>query len=462
MSPYSSTMDELPKGLVSTTEQVPATLGDVTAVDIGDIVQLWKAYSANASVHEGDIGHRLENFFWRIWSSDDLCRSMHGSRLAKLFLRISEASPLSLATPKPTTTKAPKERLHTNLTPTEDKSPSSNGSNRTPMPPPILKKSSTSHGETQKTTRLLLTGIGGQSITRKPSTPPAPVPPPNRKAYFVASKGKTTKRRPVLMRRKSSQTSSGTTTRAHSPQRIPTPLTSTSPVQMSESSSDSTGEEEPAVEEPPDPREDTKTITKLNELPVSFVANLQEILTPSQGTKSTPPKWGFVTSDDFTHYNINFLSAENYAPQPSSSSLVDKDFRMRFAERRRQEYEGLASSLGEAAHADATDGAPPAATNDISKAVLPSDPICTPFPKPGSSPDEWASSADSGIPIMTPIGSTFSAGRVTTDAVSSPQTSMSASKGRSQLSVLIEGSRNKQADAQVMSIPETELDSSGR
>lgn len=331
-----------------------------------------------------------------------------------------------------------------------------------PMPPPILKKSNTSHGETQKTTRLLLTGIGGQSITRKPSTPPTPVPPPNRKTYFVASKGKSTKRRPVLMRRKSSQTSSGASTRAHSPQRITTPLTPTSPVQTSEPSSDS-AQEDPAVEEPPDPFEDTKTMTKLTEIPTSFVTNMQIIPTPSQGTKSTPPKQGYVTSDDSTHYNVNILSAENNTPQPSSSSLVDKDFRTRFAERRRQEYEELAPSLGDAADADATNAAPPATTNDISRAVPPSIPICTPFSKPRpSSPDEWASSADSGIPIMSPIGSTFNAGRVTSEAVPSPQTPMSASKGRSQLSVLIEESRSKQADTQVVSIPENELDSPGR
>lgn len=130
----------------------------------------------------------------------------------------------------------PKEQLHSSPTTKDDKSPSTNSSNRTPMPPPILKKSNTSHGETQKTTRLLLTGIGGQSITRKPSTPPTPVPPPpTRKTYFVASKAKSTKRRPVLMRRKSSQASSGASTRAHSPQRISTPLTCSSPVETEHS-----------------------------------------------------------------------------------------------------------------------------------------------------------------------------------------------------------------------------------
>ncbi|PLB45899.1 hypothetical protein P170DRAFT_364881 [Aspergillus steynii IBT 23096] len=436
-------MDELPKGLVSSTGQVPSTLEDETAVDVGDIVQLWKAYSANASVHEGDMGHRLENFFWRIWSSEDLCRSIDGSRLAKLFLRISEASPLSLATPQPTTTKAPQARSHTNIAPNDDKSPSSNGSSRTPMPPPILKKSNTSHGETQKTTRLLLTGVGGQSITRKPSTPPTPVPPPSRKAYFVAGKAKSNKRRPVLMRRKSSQTSSGASTRTHSPQRIPTPLTSTSPVQISEQDSGSTTEmEEPSVEEPPEPGKEAKETTAgTNELPASFLTSLKGILgdkwVPSQGTKSTPPKWGYVTRDDFTHYDVNFLSAENYAPQPSSSSLVDKDFRTRFAERKRQEYEELVPSLGEAADADATNAAPQATTNWVSP-----------------------TSASSGIPIMTPAtGSMSSAGRMTGDATPSPQTSMSAPKGRSQLSVLIEESRNKQADTQVVSIPEDALNS---
>lgn len=110
-----------------------------------------------------------------------------------------------------------------------------------PPLPPILKKSnSSSHGETQKTTRLLLTGLGGKSVTRKPSNPPTPVPPSRpvafdeqlqcptasnsgtrpsqKKTFTVASKAKTSKRRPVLMRRKSSQQSSIPTTRAQSPQ----------------------------------------------------------------------------------------------------------------------------------------------------------------------------------------------------------------------------------------------------
>lgn len=168
-----------------------------------------------------------------------------------------------------------------------------------------------------------------------------------------------------------------------------------------------------------------------------------------------------MTSDDFTHYNVNFLSAENYAPQPSSSSLVDKNFRTRFAERKRQEYEELAPSLGAAAAADATNAAPQATTSNISEVVLPGDAVYTPALKPGSSPDEWVSSgsADSGIPIMTPATESMSAGRLTGDSIPSPQTPISTSRGRSQLSVLIQESRSKQADTQVVSIPENVLNS---
>lgn len=106
-------MESIPEGLLSVSDKVPAQLGGIDAVDVGDIVQLWKgmftkvlqypvlhtqsnlshllaAYSINPSVHEGNAGYRLQNFFWRIWSSERLSTSLTGSKLARLFLQISE------------------------------------------------------------------------------------------------------------------------------------------------------------------------------------------------------------------------------------------------------------------------------------------------------------------------------------------------------------------------------------
>ena len=132
--------------------------------------------------------------------------------------------------------------------PTPLPTPNSNeggAASRCPLPP-ILKKPNSNANATHTTTdtsqkkaRLLLTGLGGQNITRKPSNPLTPVSPPpfavpggeeeggeggggggkggdntstltrpphpQKRPYFVA--GKAGKRRPVLVRRKSSQTS---------------------------------------------------------------------------------------------------------------------------------------------------------------------------------------------------------------------------------------------------------------
>ncbi|KAL4808732.1 hypothetical protein BDV18DRAFT_89419 [Aspergillus unguis] len=266
-------MESLPKGLVTISGKVTAELDGigVDAVDVGDIIQLWKAYSTNPSAHEGDAGYRLQNFFWRIWGSKRLSKSLTGSTLARLFLQISESTsprPFShgqsrKSRPTPTFTPGAKgsEPLSSSLKRSEknpeqhppNPSPdiglgptpapahrSSSGASSKPLQPILKKSNSSSHGETQKTTRLLLTGLGGQSVTRKPSNPPTPIPPSRpvalgeqqqqqqgsstrasqKKSFSVGGKAKASKRRPVLMRRKSSQQSSfsASSTRNHSPE----------------------------------------------------------------------------------------------------------------------------------------------------------------------------------------------------------------------------------------------------
>ncbi|KAL4877498.1 hypothetical protein BJY04DRAFT_127709 [Aspergillus karnatakaensis] len=375
-------MENLPRGLVSTSVQIPTELVRFDAVDVGDIVQLWKAYSTNPAAHEGVAGFRLQNFFWRIWSSERLSTSISGSTLARLFLQISEPNRTLL---KPTKASEPpssslKPEKH-QPGPAPGTGPSSSSGNTTKQPlPPILKKSnSSSHGgETQKTTRLLLTGLGGESVTRKPSNPPTPIPPSRpvvfaeqstrpsqKKAFAVASKAKGPKRRPVLMRRKSSQQSSVASTRAPSPESSPAlkPLNiqALQEIDVDEEALEDTAEPPTSPTNsipttavppppnppnpPPDPNEDPNDFHLIEDfdpnprLPETFIHELKHIMhknTPLPPLKpwNPTPAVGFFSSTACRNYDVRHLSAENYV-QPSKYKLVGEGFRGRFAEQMR-------------------------------------------------------------------------------------------------------------------------------
>ncbi|PLB37942.1 uncharacterized protein BDW47DRAFT_33033 [Aspergillus candidus] len=442
-------MENLPQGLVSTSTQLPSGLDDTAPIDVDDIVKLWKVYSTNPAVHEGDVGHRLAHFFWRIWGNERIRCSLNGTSLARLFMRIAEHTPSASLTPST-------KKEHRPQKPEPSRKLSDNAS-QTPLQP-ILKKPSLTHtrSESPKTTRLLLTGEGGSSVTRKPSSnAPTPVlqaqPETTRgKKTYVAStkaKAKSSKRRPVIMRRKSSQASSGTNTRNHSPSRAPTPLTVGASDQFMELEDGEPEVDAPGTEStdsvdlmltdvkekvaptvaPVDPADLEKPV----QLPDSFLVDLKDILqkkSPSQSAKSSPPKYGFISRiDDYTHYDARFFKSENYE-QPSSASLVDKDFRTRFTERKRQEEELIASSL---------------TTGDASMPINASGGESMESISPTSQGTSMATS--SGIPIRTPSqnGSMFSpSGRRTSDGMSIVTPS---SKGRSQLSFLLEKSRLEEA-----------------
>ncbi|RAH80456.1 hypothetical protein BO86DRAFT_380367 [Aspergillus japonicus CBS 114.51] len=236
-------MECLPKGLLSTaTKEVSEDLTGAYSVDVADVARLWRVYSANPSVHNDDKGYRLENFFWRIWGSKRLLQSITGSMLADLFSRISDQRSISLSE---------LHKTHKRAVQADKPRKPSSGSGR-PLPP-ILKKPSSSHsshGETHKTTRILLTGLDGQSTTRKPSNTPTPIPTtplivpepatraPPKKAFVVAAKARGAKRRPVIMRRKSSQHSNGTTGSSNQdPAPLMTDYPETRPVLMRRKSS---------------------------------------------------------------------------------------------------------------------------------------------------------------------------------------------------------------------------------
>lgn len=52
-------------------------------------------YGTSTSIHKDHIGHRLENYFWRVWGNTRLLKSLEGSVLASLFTSIVTATPVS-------------------------------------------------------------------------------------------------------------------------------------------------------------------------------------------------------------------------------------------------------------------------------------------------------------------------------------------------------------------------------
>jgi hypothetical protein len=182
---------------------------------------------------------------------------------------------------------------------------------------------------------------------------------------------------------------------------------------------------------------------KLTELPPKFLSSLKGILTdkrsPPQSAKSIPPKWGFVTTDDWTHYDVRYLSPENYE-QPSSTSLVNNGFRSRFTEQVDLEKEYLATSVGTSTREGLLQFLQSKSIEIKTSGTCPEQP----------NPNVDASAVSPGIPIMTPntdnstTFSTNSMGRTPSGGYPTLLTPFSLTRGRSQLSLLIEESRNDQ------------------
>jgi Fungal protein of unknown function (DUF1752) len=58
-------------------------------------------YTLNSNHIDDDEGARLENLFWRIWSNENIIRSIRGNTLARLFITISEGGNRVRTTPVP-------------------------------------------------------------------------------------------------------------------------------------------------------------------------------------------------------------------------------------------------------------------------------------------------------------------------------------------------------------------------
>ena len=100
----------LPEGLFTNNiEAISQDIEKEDRVDVEGLTRLWRgicnaeahpssqahlriAYSTNKIVLANDVGQRLENFFWRLWSSEHLRTNVSGSRVAELFAIISEGN----------------------------------------------------------------------------------------------------------------------------------------------------------------------------------------------------------------------------------------------------------------------------------------------------------------------------------------------------------------------------------
>lgn len=218
-------------------------------------------FNTNPRIHPGTAGHRLENLFWRIWSSGRLLSSLDGAALARLFELIADQPSQD--------GQVANTHFRVDSSTVTDGHQSIDKHKTAERPPPILKKQPprSSHPDLPKTTRLLLTGPEGQNFTRNPSNPPTPNPAPaaaaatatpprpgpgkdempkHNKTLFVAS---TTTR---AVKRRPARRSAARSARLHSPPSptpTPTPAQQPSPLGSEAWVDLSDGEEEEEVPE---------------------------------------------------------------------------------------------------------------------------------------------------------------------------------------------------------------------
>ncbi|KAH0544612.1 hypothetical protein FGG08_001261 [Glutinoglossum americanum] len=252
----------LPKGFVTNSESIPGDIERIGTVDVEEIFQLWRVYTTNKNVLQNDVGLRLENLFWRIWSNDQIRGNIKGSTVAKLFILISGAqtskqntlvksphsprglsevrsvreardpltpssrllSPLQKNPPphlvqsySPLGSQASREALST---PPEHQPPSPSIERpKAVLPPPILKRprGNTMDSSTQAATLAVQEESGSSICSAVDTVLRPPTPPKSRKdptgglkrkrTSFVASTAASTRRKPTLAKRKLSQSS---------------------------------------------------------------------------------------------------------------------------------------------------------------------------------------------------------------------------------------------------------------
>ncbi|KAK2798291.1 hypothetical protein FQN50_008896 [Emmonsiellopsis sp. PD_5] len=385
--------EALPKGIVLNTESISSEIENIGGVDVEDVAKLWRVYTANRSTMREDEGRRLENLFWRIWSSGRISRTIQGSTLATLFLHISEGEsitrtglgrlreisqsipriPPSRRSPASSTTSSqqPQGSTRTTSFPSSSRNVSRKPSANAPrvLPPPILKKPRQPTGDSQNGTRANNAGIPGETgiipyISASPS--PGQETSTGGSASERPRKKKTTfAKDPTLMegadgasvKKRASQQSSTLSSVRHSPvaalsggsldspdiysptsRRQKNPLPDESAISISPT---------PTYTNPSPWLSSTSNRTAPNLSPTAHPAvnittprlsDAQQIAEQLNRNQEIPASRS-PTKQETQEYH-----------QPSTASLVEKGFRTRFVEKRLQEsrtssFTNLGSSL---------------------------------------------------------------------------------------------------------------------
>ncbi|OAX80367.1 hypothetical protein ACJ72_05303 [Emergomyces africanus] len=376
--------EALPKGIVLHSESISSEIESFGGVDAEDLAKLWRVYTTNRSTMKEDEGRRLENLFWRIWSNRSILRTIQGTTLAGLFIHISEGESItkmgrgrlreiSRSIPRIPSRRRPPAQSTASIQPQSfsatasfksnqsvSRKPSGNAG-RTPLPPPILKKPRQTTNGAQQTFGGSTTGATEEYTERSLSLSPSPVAghevlsgqsaleKPRRKKTTFATNVTSMEAKPVPLRKKSFQSPSDIAPTRHSPTAAASSRTiSASPDLYGPSAT-------PRQQTYPIPDESAISISPtLTSYVKPYPWLGPSILRPGPTSNPTSHPASTIAAKSIheqqTQQKRSNSSPSSQQAQPSQASLVEKDFRARFVEKRLQEsrnssFTNLGSSL---------------------------------------------------------------------------------------------------------------------
>ncbi|ODH26418.1 hypothetical protein ACO22_04636 [Paracoccidioides brasiliensis] len=361
--------EALPKGIVLHTARISSEIENFGGIDAEDLAKLWRVYTTNRSTLKEDEGRRLENLFWRIWSNQSIFRSLQGTTLARLFLHIAEGESITRLSPRrlrevSQSTPRISSRRQTPASSTKCLQPqsptrkttlrnslrvsrkSSGPASRAPLPPPILKKSRQVFDESQKMPKTSVINSTEVGTSHNSPTSPSLIvghespmgesasERPQRKKTTFATNLTTREVEPVpvTVRKKSPSPTSALVDSRYSPS-----ASSPRPIQDSDFYGPPASKEQEILLPDSSAVSISPTPTYTNPHPWLGLAMQRRGPTSNSTTHPTatvPSKYRHEQWAQLQKCSNRSSTAQDV--QPSGVTLVDKNFRARFVEKRSQ------------------------------------------------------------------------------------------------------------------------------